>query len=423
MKLLTAPEGGAPEPVVTEKSLLQSIDALKKGSGPFAIDAERASGFRYSARAYLIQIYRNGGGLHLIDPIPLAHSSLIEQLNSLIRSDEVIIHASSQDLPCLREFGLDPSRLFDTELGARIAGFPKVGLATLCEELLEISLAKEHSAADWSTRPLPQEWLDYAALDVLVLIDLREKIAASLEGNGKLNYANEEFSAALKVPLLRERKDPWRKTSGIHLLKFRRDLAIVRQLWIKRDEIASAIDLAPGRLLSDSIIIEVATKKPVTKNEFLDLPSVKMRIKRDPLRERIDLWWSEIEKSYEIPEKDWPEARARGEGLPAPRIWRDKFPLAHARLTHARAILAEISQSLNIPVENLLTPDYLRRLIFDDGRERAITLDAKLIASVKARLIEFGARNWQIELLHEKLALCLTQVEPLIAAPVSPAAE
>ena len=423
MKFLTAPEGGAPEPVVTEKSLLQSIDALKEGRGPFAIDAERASGFRYSARAYLIQIYRNGGGLHLIDPIPLAQSNLIEQLNSLIRSDEVIIHASSQDLPCLREFGLDPSRLFDTELGARIAGFPKVGLATLCEELLEISLAKEHSAADWSTRPLPQEWLDYAALDVLVLIDLREKIAASLEATGKLNYANEEFSAALKVPLLRERKDPWRKTSGIHLLKSRRDLAIVRQLWIKRDEIASAIDLAPGRLLSDSIIIEVATKKPVTKNEFLDLPSVKMRIKRDPLRERIDLWWSEIEKSYEIPEKDWPEARARGEGLPAPRIWRDKFPLAYARLTHARAVLAEISQTLNIPVENLLTPDYLRRLIFDDGRERAITLDAKLIASVKARLIEFGARNWQIELLHEKLALCLTQVEPVIAAPESPAAE
>lgn len=422
MQYLTAPEGGAPEPIATEEALAQCIATLRGGAGPFAVDAERASGFRYSSRAYLIQIFRRGGGLHLIDPIPLAGSKLIAELNSLLCSDEVIIHASSQDLPCLREFGIDPSSLFDTELGARIAGFPKVGLATLCEELLEISLAKEHSAADWSTRPLPEEWLDYAALDVLVLIDLREKIVQSLESSSKAKYAQEEFRAALSAPLNKERKDPWRKTSGIHLMKSRRDLAIVRALWSERDRIAAQIDMAPGRLLSDAIIIDVAMKKPKSKSEFLDFPSVKMRIKREHVRERIDHWWEMIEVAYAIPEHEWPETRARGEGLPAPRIWKEKFPLAHARLTHARHHVSQLSTTLNIPIENLLTPEYLRRVIFDDGRERKNEFSAALVDQVKSRLKELGARNWQIDLLSEALAHCLTEELPL-PAPETPPAE
>ena len=42
---------------------------LSRGTGPFAVDAERASGFRYSNRAYLIQIRRAGSGTVLIDPV------------------------------------------------------------------------------------------------------------------------------------------------------------------------------------------------------------------------------------------------------------------------------------------------------------------------------------------------------------------
>ena len=149
-----------------------AIKVISAGTGPVAIDAERASGYRYSQRAYLIQIFRRGAGTFLFDPPAIGDLS---ELNAVIGDVEWVFHAASQDLACLREVGLDPSRIFDTELGARLAGLARVGLGTVVEELLGVHLAKEHSAADWSTRPLPQSWLVYAALDVELLVDLRER--------------------------------------------------------------------------------------------------------------------------------------------------------------------------------------------------------------------------------------------------------
>ena len=103
---LLRPANGVPAVIDTEAAFDAALTQLAQGTGPFAFDAERASGYKYSARAYLIQIKRTGGGLHLIDPIPLLESPLIPALNEVIGGCETVIHASTQDLPCLREFGI-----------------------------------------------------------------------------------------------------------------------------------------------------------------------------------------------------------------------------------------------------------------------------------------------------------------------------
>ena len=139
---LLSPRHGTPEIVATESEYEKVISTLLKGEGPIAIDAERASGYRYSQRAYLIQIFRKGGGLHLIDPIPLKDSKLWQRFNDEFADIEWVIHASTQDLPCLIEVGLKPKQLFDTELGARIAGCPRVGLGALAESLLSFNLQR-----------------------------------------------------------------------------------------------------------------------------------------------------------------------------------------------------------------------------------------------------------------------------------------
>ena len=413
MPALTAPEGGTPPIVDSIESFRDVIQKLQSGVGPIAIDAERASGFRYSARAYLIQIFRRGGGLHLIDPIALHGSQEIGLLNTIVRKEEVVIHASTQDLPCLRDFGIQPTLLFDTELGARIAGLERVGLAPLCELLLDISLAKEHSAVDWSIRPLHNDWLDYAALDVFVLLDLRDRVEALLLESKKLEFAKQDFAAILKASPPLPKKDPWRRTSGMHLIKGRFELAIIRQLWQIRDTVAREVDIAAGRLFSDSIIVDIARLKPQTKSDFLSLPSVRFRLKNERLKERIDFWWASIQKCYEIPQSEWPEMRARGDGLPPPRIWKERFPLAHAHLTHAKAGLLELSTQYSIPVENLITPEVARTVIFDEGRENSHAMSTDLLERVTEKLISLGARPWQIELCAPLLAHALTCDEPL----------
>lgn len=423
MAELKVPAGGTPPVIESSATFKRAIDSLSKGSGPIAIDAERASGFRYSARAYLIQINRRGSGIHLLDPIALHDDPLIETLNAIIQSEESIIHASTQDLACLREFGIFPAKLFDTELGARIAGCERVGLSSLCETLLGISLAKEHSAVDWSIRPLRQEWLDYAALDVEVLLDLRDAVYALLENNGKLKFAQQDFAAIIEAPASRPIREQWRRTSGMHLLNSRFELAIVRELWNQRDRIAQELDIAPGRLLSDSILAEIAKRQPKNREEFVALPAIAQRINRPDLKNRIDLWFEFAKNSYAIQEEDWPPMRAQGESLPPPRIWVKKFPLAFAHLSHARHQLSVVSTNLTIPQENLITPELVRRICFDDARERTIDISnqsegEKESKRIHNELTSRGARPWQIEIALPILLEALTQSTPMPAEPI-----
>ena len=417
MQIFTVPGDGTPAVIDNAATLKLAIAELQDGSGPIAIDAERASGYRYSSRAYLIQLYRRDGGLHLIDPIPLIGSAEVAVLDDLIQSAESVIHASSQDLECLRDFGINPVELFDTELGARIAGCERVGLGALCESLLGIQIAKEHSAVDWSIRPLKQEWLDYAALDVAVLLDIRDAVEKILIESGKLDWARQEFANSLRLTPPKVRKNPWRRTSGMHQIKSRFELALIRELWMARDLRAQELDLAPGRLLSDAVIVDLAKHKPEKLEDMLALPIIKERIRNDLQRSHLKEWWKVLSGAYQIDQDHWPEMRARGESIPHPKIWREKFPVAFMHLQHARLALAELATEKRMPVENLVSPESVRNLIFDEARERVIPFSQSSKGLVVDFLKECGARPWQIELVSELLARALSEHEPPVAAP------
>ncbi|MCE2647316.1 MAG: HRDC domain-containing protein [Streptomycetaceae bacterium] len=406
---LLAPAGGTPEVIDNESGLVKAIEQLTLGTGPFAVDAERASGFRYSARAYLIQIKRNGGGLHLIDPIPFGiNHPLILKLNDLLNTDEVILHASTQDLPCLREIGINPSLLFDTELAGRIAGLPRVGLGPLLESLMGVSLAKEHSAADWSVRPLPTNWLTYAALDVELLVELRDRIYQILTESKKLPWAMEEFASILLAPPSPPRIDPWRRTSGMHKIKRRDQLAIVRSLWIARDKIASQSDIAQGKLLNDNAIVELAIAAPTTKKEFEKaLRPLGLRAR---WLENLPLWLESIATAVALPEQEWPQMRTNADTLPPIKLWRDKFPDKYAPLTHARMSLEKISEENSIPVENLITPELVRRICWNPPQGSTELLQ---VEAVEQSLLTLGARPWQVNLVGRALAEALLEKEPV----------
>ena len=409
-ELLAAPYDGLPNLITTPSHFEQMLNDLAKGTGPFAVDAERASGYRYSARAYLIQIKRTNVGLHLIDPIPFGEDhSLFHKLNLLWRDEEVILHASTQDLPCLRELGLSPTRLFDTELAGRIAGMPRVALGTLTETILDISLAKEHSAQDWSIRPLPEDWLTYAALDVELLVDLRDEIEKILEDKGKLSWAEEEFSAILAAPPPAKRVDPWRRTSGSHKLRKREELVVVRELWLKRDELARELDVSQGRLLSDLAISTLAIAsqvQPLTNKKQLEKALRPIGI-RARWMEYCELWITAIEAALAIPSDELPPLKVKGDGLPQIKIWRDRFPEKYIPLSHARSRLADAAAERELPVENLLTPELMRKICWNYGGGSASVSD------IASDLASWGARPWQIEITSPILSACLDESEAL----------
>ncbi len=400
---LLTPREGVPKLSVSRGEISSAADFLASGTGPFAVDAERASGFRYSNRAYLIQIRRAGAGTVLIDPVshggdPLA---VMAPVAAVLATDEWILHAADQDLPCLAEIGMRPSALYDTELAGRLANFDRVNLAAMVQRLLGLQLKKGHGAADWSKRPLPDDWLNYAALDVEVLGELRDAIAATLKEQGKTDWARQEFEFLRTFEGAPTRRDRWRRTSGIHKVRDSRALAAVRELWITRDQIARRRDIAPGRILPDSAIINAATANPDSVEKLTALPVFGGAKQRRSAR----VWLDALARARAT--TDPPRASEPSNGPPPASRWARRKPEAAARLEAARAGLSELAQRISVPTENLLSPETVRRLCWD---WEAVEDTA---AAVEGFLRDSTARQWQRELTAPVLIDALSADTPV----------
>ncbi|NNG37635.1 HRDC domain-containing protein [Nakamurella aerolata] len=380
---LTAPESGFRGPLTDVADLAELAAALGTGAGPIALDAERASGFRYSARAYLVQLRRDDVGTVLLDPIALG--SAVADLAEPLHTGEWILHAAKEDLPCLAELGLRPDRLFDTEVAARLAGLPKVGLGALVEQLLGRGLAKGHGAEDWSSRPLPESWLVYAALDVELLDALRVQLTALLREQGKWEWAQQEFAALAAAGPPAPRAEPWRRVSGLSQLKDRRGLAVARELWQARDQLAAERDIAPHRVLPDAAIVAAASRPIGSADELAKVSVFGGRSQRRQLRH----WFDAVQRGRRLPDGQLPVRRPETDAAPPPGRWERRDPDAAARLAVLRDGLDALAERWSMPVENLVTPSLARQVLWDRVDPTA----------VPDRLTAGGARPWQVELV------------------------
>jgi ribonuclease D len=304
----------------------------------------------------------------------------------VLNSSTWILHAATQDLPCLAELGLHPSELFDTELGSRLAGLPRVGLGAVVEHYLGLSLAKEHSAVDWSKRPLEASWLDYAALDIDVLHELAKALRDDLEQKDKLQYAVQEFTNLLSFKPKPDNPDKWRTTTGLHEVKNQIGLAVAREIWKSREQLAAKLDIAPGRLLPDSSISHVAKTLHRTKPELASDRSFVGRASRNYL----DTWWEALERGRNS--RDLPALKLANTGIPNHRSWPTRWPNAHKRLICTRHNLTEVAKKLEIPLENLVSPETIRQISW-------IERDSAELDEIVRELSSFNARDWQIELI------------------------
>lgn len=404
LPVLESPAEGVPDVVDTPEALAATRNALRSGVGPLAIDTERAQGYRYSAKAYLIQLRRSGAGTHLIDPVAFegnADRADFAEFAQELADAEWILHAASQDLPCLAEVQFLPHSLFDSELAARLLNLPHVNLSGLMETALGVSLAKEHSAADWSRRPIPQDWLNYAALDVERLIELREWLLERLAEANKLEWARQEFAhlAEHAADEPRARVDPWRRTTGLHTLRTPRALAAVRELWLAREKLAQELDRAPGRVVPDRAITELVARLDANPSANLGRSELRhVRAFNNRVAARYEsVWLSALSRAAAIPSQELPPRHLAPDGPPQPRSWERRWPHSFERFYRIRPALAELAETLNVPTENLLSPDHLRRLLWDSP-------DSLDEAHIDARLQDLGTRLWQRELVVPVIA-------------------
>lgn len=371
LPLLETPANGIPDVVDTPEELSSSIAGLAAAQGPIAIDAERASGIRYGQRAFLVQLRREGAGTFLLDSETLGDLS---GLNPALGTDEWVIHSVTQDLPCLQERGMHPAALFDTELAARLLGWEKFGLAAVAERTLGVRLAKEHSAADWSTRPLPKEWLNYAALDVEVLLPIRDILHQQLLDSDRWEFAQQEFTHLLDFTP-KHFDEPWRRTHGLSKIRSRRDIARVRELWQARDSMAREADLAPTKILRDRELVALAQSGVKSSDDIL------AQWRRLSRAEAARLFRA-YRKASRLGADELPGRSERG------RSKRSEFNPAELkeRVAALKSAMSQLSEELTIPHDILLQPAIVK------------SLAAESSVDVEDYLAEAGARPWQIEL-------------------------
>lgn len=395
--LLAEPRGGVPDVIDTPEALSTAVHLLSKGHGPLGLDVERAQGFRYGADPYLLQIRRENVGSFLIDTKALPDLSRMSE----VMADTWILHDASQDLPNLRQLGLDTRDLFDTEIAARLIGIERFGLAAVCEQVLGLALIKDHQNANWSIRPLPKDWLRYAVLDVELLPELHRRLSLRLHELDRWEWALEEFAHVVMAPPPPPKIERWRSLPGASRLPSSRERAVLRALWHTREEIAQTLDLSPGRLLRNSALVRAAAQPPRNRRSLLTIGEF-----RSPVaRKYTDQWLRSINRAVNLPPDLLPPKRRElpAGSMPESRMWSRIDPQAHERLTRVRAVVAELAADLGIAPEVLLEPKVQRQLAW-------VPLDSSVDASreVGNRLDNSRARNWQKALVAAPLTRALS---------------
>jgi ribonuclease D len=255
------------------------------GQPRLAVDTESNSLHAYREQVCLVQ-FTTPTRDYVVDPLAIKDLSALGPIFSNPKIEK-IFHAAEYDLICLRrDFGFQFANLFDTMHAARVLGYPFVGLDNLLAEKFQFEMDKRHQKADWAVRPLAPAQLDYARLDTHFLFDLRDVLEAELKEKDRLSIALEDFARACKVDIPKERVNgtSWRRFSTRKDISSR-ELTVLSELCISRDRIAERMNRPVFKVISDTLLIEIARNLP---EKDVDLAGLGLSPKQ------IRLWGSEI---------------------------------------------------------------------------------------------------------------------------------
>lgn len=378
--------------VATRGDLERCLAELSEADGPVAFDVERAHGYRYWPKAYLFQIRRSAAGTWLIDPTVFSAAEL-GRLVTQCGDVDWVIHAASQDLPSMFSAGVVPARVFDTELAGKLLGKVKVSLGALLESELGIKLRKAHSAVNWSRRPLKEDWLTYAALDVDYLLDLAEILQRQLKAVDRLAWARQEFAWELhhyaREP--EERAEPWRRISKLPSIRSRAGLALARELWLERDAIAKRRDRPPTHILPDSAIVALASSISAAEDQVMLNDSI--ALSKAPGNRYANNWRQAYRRFRALSEVDYPTKRPEASnGPPHRRLWPAKKPAAAQRWQDFHKLLTALADRLGFQASLVISTSQLQRILWEDEPPGA------------QRLAELDVRPWQVDQLTELFA-------------------
>ncbi|HWG54854.1 MAG TPA: HRDC domain-containing protein [Gemmatimonadaceae bacterium] len=343
-----------------------------------AVDTEGASFHRFVDRVYLLQL-STASVTALFDPLTVGP---LDRLGRMLadRAAEVVFHDADYDLRLLhQDYGWHPTHLFDTRVAAQLLGIRVFGLAALLQRYLGLKLDKKHQRADWSMRPLPPDMRDYAAQDTMHLLELRDALARDLEGAGRWSWAEEEFA---RIEGTRwengDASDAFLRIKGARDLT-RRQLAILRELVLWRDDVAREKDRATFRVAGNEALLETARRAPRTRE---DLAAIK-GMPRGMAERQGEALLAAIERGLAVADDKLPR-------FPRAPRW-DRDPDFEQRVNRLREVRERVARELDLDPGFLISRE---RLEVVARRKPASLEDLRAIPEI---------RNWQVDVMGDEL--------------------
>jgi ribonuclease D len=320
-----------PVNLIKSQAELEHLFQRLKGEPLLAVDTEAASFHRFHDRVYLLQL-SSRHETAVVDP--LAVTSLAPLAEVLADPGvEIVFHDADYDLRLLNlEYGFGISNLFDTRIAAQLLNEPGVGLAALLEKYFGVKLDKRYQRADWSARPLSPEMLEYAAADTHHLPALRDLLREQLRERGRLEWAEEEFALVTRVRWSPPDADEpaYLRLKGAKALPGRA-LAVLRELFEWRDQLARRTDKAAFRILNNEPMLAMAKAPPV---DLAELKAVR-GIGGEQAERRGREILAAVQRGLAVPEADLPRVE-RPPRRPADLAYEARLE----RLKAARNLLA-----------------------------------------------------------------------------------
>lgn len=357
---------------------LQSIGVIDR----VALDTEGASFHRFIDRIYLLQLSTRDRSA-IIDPLPIG---VPQELGALLEDPgiEIVFHDADYDLRLLRQdYGWNVRNIFDTRVAAQLLGIRAFGLAALLEKYFGLSLDKKHQRADWSMRPLTPDMLEYAAQDTAHLLGLRDRLADQLERIGRWEWAREEFARLESTRWEDEDESTsFLRMKGARDLN-RRELAVLRELVVWRNDVARRADRATFRVLGNEPLFEIVRTKPTTREALATIKGMPRSLLERASRDILDA----VKRGMSLSDADLP-----------------RFP---------KAVRWERDPDFDIRVSALRTARDAAalRLDMDPGvlcsRDRLEAIARRNPATIEVMLEISELRRWQVQELGEDFLAAL----------------
>ena len=370
--------------LISDSGGLRELGESLNGETRLAVDLEAAGFHRYSDRVCLLQV--SGADQHfVVDTLAVDPSDV---LRGPLESQEVIVvlHGGDYDLRLLdRDLDLHPVKLFDTQTAAALLGEPSLGLAALLEKYLDVRVSKKYQRADWAQRPLPDEMLEYAASDTRYLHELADLLTERLEAVGRRPWAEEESALMEEIRWNNDGAvDPVTRVKGMQDFELR-EVALLREAWFWRDEVARARDRAPFRVAGDPALLEVVRERPRDISELARVHGFSPQLAQRAGRTLLD----RLEETDRLDDSEL-VGYPRGATAP-PRPHPDVEEVA----SRLKRIRNEVAEALGIDRGVLMSNTVILEIA------RIHPRSAAELAGVA------GVRRWQLETLADRLLAIL----------------